>query len=95
MAEGGADASRDGLGAVVRVASASGIQRAMVRSGSSYCSQSETTLTFGLGRDPVVEALEIEWPSGARQRFTGLAADQEVTIEEGRGTVIPVSSRGR
>ena len=91
----GARSSRDGLGALVRVASASGTQQATVKSGSSYCSQSETTLTFGLGRDPVVEALEIEWPSGARQRFTGLAADQEVTVEEGRGIVIPASSRGR
>jgi hypothetical protein len=91
----GTRSSRDGLGALVRVASASGTQQATVKSGSSYCSQSETTLTFGLGRDPVVEALEIEWPSGARQRFTDLAVDQEVTVEEGRGIVIPVSSRGR
>ena len=40
--------NRDGIGAIVRVASAGGRQWQMVRSGSSYASQSELTLTFGL-----------------------------------------------
>ena len=50
----GARSNRSGLGAVVRVTSASGTQTQMVRSGSSYASQSELTLTFGLGRDRTV-----------------------------------------
>ena len=45
----GAKSNRDGIGAVVRVESASGKQWNMVRSGSSYCSQSDLALTFGLG----------------------------------------------
>ncbi len=90
----GTRSNRDGLGAVVRVESASGRQWATVKTGSSYCSQSETTLTFGLGRDPVVEALEIEWPSGERQRFTDLAPDRELTVVEGRGIAGGASSAG-
>ncbi len=81
----GARSNRDGLGAVVRVTSASGKQWTMVRTGSSYCSQSETAPTFGLGQDKVVQALEIEWPSGVKQRFTNLPANQIVTVDEAKG----------
>ena len=81
----GTRSNRDGLGAVVRVTSASGTQWSTVHSGSSYCSQSELVLTFGLGRDAKVAALEVEWPSGTKQRFADLAADREVTVDEGKG----------
>jgi enediyne biosynthesis protein E4 len=92
----GAKSNRDGLGAVVRVTSASGKQWTMVRTGSSYCSQSETAPTFGLGQDKVVQALEIEWPSGAKQRFTNLPTNQIVTVEEGKGIVqAPVAKTAR
>ncbi len=47
---GGVRSNRDGIGAVIRV-SACGKQWNMVRSGSSYCSQSDLALTFGLGPD--------------------------------------------
>jgi hypothetical protein len=60
----------------------------MVRGGSSYCSQSELTLTFGLGRDARAD-LEVEWPSGVRQRFPGVAAGQTVTVEEGQARLRP------
>ncbi|HEV8578864.1 MAG TPA: CRTAC1 family protein [Thermoanaerobaculia bacterium] len=83
----GAKSSRDGLGAVVRVTSASGKQWTLVRTGSSYCSQSETAPTFGLAQDKVVQALEIEWPSGVKQRFTNLPTNQIVTVDEAKGLV--------
>ena len=57
----------------------------MVRSGSSYASQSELTLTFGLGADAAASSIEVEWPSGARDRIDNVRARQLVTIEEGRG----------
>ncbi len=44
-------------------------------------------LTFGLGADKVVQTLEVEWPSGARQKFTNVPTNQVVTIEEARGIV--------
>jgi enediyne biosynthesis protein E4 len=83
----GTKSNRDGIGAVVRVESASGRQWNMVRSGSSYCSQSDLALTFGLGKDSVVKTLEVDWPSGERQRFTNVAACQFLTIREGQGIV--------
>ena len=83
----GTKSNRDGIGAVVRVTSPSGKQWQMVRSGSSYCSQSELAPTFGLGQDKVVQTLEIEWPSGARQKLTNVPTNQVVTVEEGRGIV--------
>jgi hypothetical protein len=83
----GTKSNRDGLGAVVRVTSAGGKQWAMVRSGSSYCSQSQMAPTFGLGADKLVQTLEVEWPSGARQQFANVPVNQVVTVEEGKGLV--------
>ena len=80
----GTKSNRDGIGAVVHVESAGGKQWNMVRSGSSYCSQSDLALTFGLGKDSTAN-LEITWPSGAQQRFQNVAANQRVLIDEGKG----------
>jgi hypothetical protein len=82
----GVKSNRDGIGAVVRVTSASGQQQwQMVRSGSSYASQSDLTLTFGLGTDAAPVTIEVEWPSGIKDRATNVIARQMVVIEEGRG----------
>jgi hypothetical protein len=81
----GTKSNRSGLGAVVRVTSASGTQWQMVRSGSSYASQSELALTFGLGRDSVITRVEIAWPSGLQERFTDVAVDKMVIATEGKG----------
>jgi hypothetical protein len=83
----GARSNRDGIGAVVRVESAGGKQWNMVRSGSSYCSQSDLALTFGLGSD-VSASLEVVWPSGAKQQFRNVAANQRVLIDESRGLAV-------
>jgi hypothetical protein len=83
----GRKSNRDGIGAVVRVASKSGKQWNMVRSGSSYCSQSDLALTFGLGSDTALDAIEIEWPSGEKQKLGGVAANQFLTIDETAGIV--------
>jgi hypothetical protein len=80
----GTRSNRDGIGAVVRVSSAGGKQSNMVRSGSSYCSQSDLALTFGLGADTSA-GVEVDWPSGAKQQFANVAANQRVLIDEGRG----------
>jgi hypothetical protein len=80
----GAKANRDGIGAVVRVTSASGKQWNMVRSGSSYCSQSDLALTFGLGPDASA-VVEIDWPSGTRQQLGKVAANQFLKVDEIRG----------
>jgi hypothetical protein len=83
----GAKSNRDGIGAVVRVVAPSGKQWSLVRSGSSYCSQSELAPTFGLGKDARVTAIEIDWPSGTKQRLPGVATNQIVTIDEAKGVI--------
>jgi hypothetical protein len=80
----GTKSNRSAIGAVVRIESASGKQWNMVRSGSSYCSQSDLALTFGVGHDTKVTQLQIEWPSGAKQQLTNISVNQFLTIEEPR-----------
>jgi hypothetical protein len=80
----GARSNRDGIGAVVRVESRGGPQWNMVRSGSSYCSQSDLALTFGLGADTTAN-VEVVWPSGAKQQFKNVQANQRILIGEDRG----------
>ena len=83
----GSKSNRSGLGATVRVSSASGAQTQVVRSGSSYASQSELALTFGLDRDTSVSSVEVQWPSGTTQTFTMMAPNQAILIDEERGLV--------
>jgi hypothetical protein len=81
----GTKSNRDGIGAVVRIESASGKQWNTVRSGSSYASQSDLALTFGLGQDATVTALQVEWPSGIKQRFSNVAANRAIVVDESKG----------
>ena len=82
----GTKSNRDGIGAVVRLRGASGKQWNMVRGGSSYCSQSDLALVFGLAKDTSAE-VAVDWPAGAHQDLGRVAADQFITVEEGRGMV--------
>jgi hypothetical protein len=59
----------------------------MVKTGSSYLSQSELPLTFGLGASGVVRAIEVTWPNGKTEALPGVAGGQNIAIEEGRGIV--------
>ena len=80
----GAKSNRSAIGAVVRIESAGGKQWQMVHSGSSYCSQSELGLTFGLGKDPKVNTIDVEWPSGQKQHIANVTARQYLNITEPR-----------
>jgi hypothetical protein len=83
----GTSSNRDGIGTVVNIEYAGEKQWQMLRSGSSYLSQSELVLTFGLGSKATVTAVRIEWPSGKTDQLTNVAADQTITVEEGKGIV--------
>lgn len=83
----GTKSNRDGIGAVVRVTSGKDKQWQMVRSGSSYLSQSELTLTFGLGAAAKADVVEVEWPSGQVDKLSNINAGETVTLEEGKGIV--------
>lgn len=84
----GTVSNRDGIGARVRVTMAGGaVRQAVVKSGSSYCSQSELPLTFGLGSATAVQAIEIAWPNGTVEKLPGVPGDQVITVQEGKGIV--------
>jgi hypothetical protein len=80
----GGRSNRSAVGAVVRVGQGSGKQWAMVHSGSSYCSAGALELVFGLGRDSSAVSIEIEWPSGVRQRLAGVQPDRYHVIQESK-----------
>ncbi len=80
----GTKSNRSAIGAVARLTAPAGRQWAAVKSGSSYCSQSQLDLTFGLGSDHAVE-VEIDWPSGLKQRLGRLAAGKAYRVVEERG----------
>jgi enediyne biosynthesis protein E4 len=83
----GTKSNRDGIGAVVHVTSGSAKQWQMLRSGSSYLSQSELVLTFGLGKGTKADSIEVGWPSGQTDKLSNIDAGQTVTVEEGKGAV--------
>jgi enediyne biosynthesis protein E4 len=89
--------NRDAIGAFARVVLPSGPSPwALVKTGSSYCSQSELPLTFGLGAASSVNRIEVRWPDGLRETIAGTGANQSLTIEEGKGLVqrAPLRSSG-
>jgi hypothetical protein len=92
----GVKSNRDGIGAVADVRAGGATQSEMLRSGSSYLSSSELVLTFGLGSNTKADSVEIDWPSGRRDRMTNVAADQIITVKEGAGMIAgkPLSKRG-
>ena len=78
----GTASNRDGIGAVVRVASKAGEQWTLARTGSSYCSQSTLRLTFGLGAAGSAERVEVAWPSGRTSSLSNVAAGERVIVRE-------------
>jgi hypothetical protein len=84
----GTKSNRDGIGARISVKTASRMLVDEVRSGSSYISNSDMRVHFGLGKSDKVEWVEIRWPSGLTERFTDLKIDQIATLTEGKGSVV-------
>jgi hypothetical protein len=86
----GTRSNRDGIGAKVTVKTGSGVRLfGMVKSGSSYLSQSELPLTFGLGKPGTNKtvSLEIVWPSGQKDSISNIKPNQVITVQEGKGLV--------
>ncbi|HEV8375066.1 MAG TPA: CRTAC1 family protein [Candidatus Polarisedimenticolia bacterium] len=78
----GTRSNRDGIGAKVIVTAAGRKQVEELRSGTSYLSQNELVLHFGLGAAGRADQVEIRWPSGTRQLLRDVAADRTISIEE-------------
>ena len=85
----GSRANRDGIGAKVTLKTAKGKLFNMVKTGSSYCSQSELPLVFGLGspEEGRTMSLEIVWPGGQKDIIGDIKANQSITVQEGKGVI--------
>ena len=78
----GKTSNRDGVGTLVTVKTGSTTQRRYRRTGSSYLSQSDPRLTFGLGDSTRVDRLEIRWPGGAEQILENVPAGRLLVVQE-------------
>ena len=81
----GTKSNRDAIGATVRVFVGGQQQVRTVRSGSSYLSQSELPVTFGLGREEHIERVVIDWPSGNSEEYPKLETGKTFEIIESKG----------
>jgi len=81
----GTKSNRDAIGATVHLYHGNERASRMVKSGSSYQSQSELTLTFGLGSRDIAERIVINWPSGKTEEYRNLRAGRLYECTEGRG----------
>jgi hypothetical protein len=79
----GTQSNRDGIGAKVTVTTGGQKQWNVVRSGSSYCSQSELPLTFGLGSNAAADSVEVAWPSGKVDKLGRTPGNKTLVVTEG------------
>jgi enediyne biosynthesis protein E4 len=81
----GTKSNRDAIGATVKVFVNGQVQSRVVRSGSSYLSQSELPATFGLGQHDEIDRVVIAWPSGQNEEHSELPAGRAYQITENKG----------
>jgi len=80
----GVKSNRDAIGATVRLYSGGEMQSRTVQGGSSYLSQSELPVTFGLGGRDRVERVVVDWPNGGTQEFKNLVAGKAYQLTESK-----------
>ncbi len=86
----GSKSNRDGIGAKITVKAGTGTRTLVdeVRSGSSYISNSDMRVHFGLGAASKIEWVQVRWPSGLVERFENLPVDSIHALKEGSGTAV-------
>jgi hypothetical protein len=86
----GTKSNRDAIGAIVRIfpdGNGGASQWRMVHGGSSYLSQSELPVTFGVGKSEIIERVTIEWPSGRNEEYKNLASGRLHQLIETTGVI--------
>jgi enediyne biosynthesis protein E4 len=84
----GTKSNRDGIGARIQVKVGGRILVDEVRSGSSYISNNDMRVHFGLGKTERIDAVEVRWPSGLTEGFVSPRVDTVLQLKEGTGTAI-------
>ncbi|MGI9066085.1 MAG: CRTAC1 family protein [Pyrinomonadaceae bacterium] len=86
----GVRSNRDGIGAKITVKTSKGAKMSsIVKTGSSYCSQSELPVVVGLGapEEGRTLSLEIIWPGGQKDNIPDVKPNQSITVQEGKGII--------
>jgi hypothetical protein len=83
----GTKSNRSAIGTRVTVITGGHRQMADVMSGSSYYSQSDLRLHFGLARAIQADRIELAWPSGVKETLENVTANQLVIVQEGKGII--------
>ncbi len=85
--------NRDAIGARITMKAGARLFVDEVRSGSSYDSNSDMRVHFGLGSATKLDFIQIRWPSGLVEQFDNLAVDKIHTLKEGTGAAGAVKSQ--
>jgi hypothetical protein len=83
----GTKSNRDGIGTRLTLTANGFTQIREIKAGSSYQSQNDTRVHFGLGKASSVDRLELRWPSGTLDALKDLTTDQILTVREGEGII--------
>jgi hypothetical protein len=89
----GTRSNRDGIGAKITVKIGKRTLVDEVRSGSSYISQSDLRVHFGLGSVTKIDSVQVRWPSGLVERFDNLTLDAIHTLKEDSGAPVNTTKR--
>jgi hypothetical protein len=81
----GTKSNKAAIGARITITAGGATQFSEVRSGTSYLSQNDLRLHFGLGKEVAMSSVEVSWPSGKKETFKDMPADFIYTIVEGTG----------
>ena len=89
----GTKSNRDGIGARVTVKVGARVLVDEVRSGSSYDSNSDMRIHFGLGAATKIDWIQIRWPSGLTEQFESISVDTIHTLKEGSGSAVAPAAK--
>ena len=88
----GVQSNRSAIGARVTLTAGGGTQVSEVRGGGSYYSQNDLRLHFGLAAAKTIDRVEVRWPNGNIEVWTGVEPNRIVTLTEGSGRSVPAKS---
>ena len=83
----GTRSGTDGFGAIVRIGTSAGTLAKVKSGGEGYLAQHDPRLLFGLGQDSAAKWLEVQWPSGQKQRFEEMPPASSIKIVEGENRI--------
>jgi len=78
----GTKSNRDGIGTRIHLVTEDDVQYNAVSTSVGYASSSDVRAHFGLGRQTLVQKLELLWPSGTQQVLKNVKANQVLTVHE-------------